>query len=260
MTTPPADSEALGGWLAHLVELRARLLRGVLAVIVVFACLLPFTRELYALLAEPLMAAFPAAPGGGQMVAIDPLAPFTVPLRLTLYAAIVIAMPVLLYQAWAFVAPGLYRHEKRLALPLLVSAVLLFYAGFAFAYLLLLPVMFKFLLAMNPAGVAMMTDIGRYLDFVSVIALACGLAFQVPVAVVILAMLGWVNSKQLAAARGYAIIAMFLIAMLITPGDGISMVMMAVPMCLLYEAGLLAARMLERSRQARIDAEGDAGS
>lgn len=250
MAAPNADPEALGGWLAHLVELRARLLRGVLAVIVVFAALLPFTRELYTLLAEPLLAALPLAPSGGQMVAIDPLAPFTVPLRLALYTALLLAMPVLLYQAWAFVAPGLYRHEKRLALPLLVSAVLLFYVGFAFAYFLLLPVMFKFLLAMNPDGVAVMTDIGRYLDFVSVISLACGLAFQVPVAVFVLVMLGWVTPAQLAHARGYAIIAIFFVAMLITPGDGISMVMMAIPMCLLYEVGLFASRMLERSRRA----------
>ena len=254
--TPPEAEDGLAGWMAHLVELRARLLRGVLAVIVAFVALLPFSRQLYTLLAEPLLATLPTLASGGQMVAIDPLAPFTVPLRLTLYAAMLIAMPVLLYQAWAFVAPGLYRHEKRLAVPLLVSAVGLFYAGFAFAYFLLLPVMFKFLLGMNPEGVAVMTDIGRYLDFVSVIAIACGFAFQVPVAVVIMAMLGWVSAEQLKNARGYAIIAMFAIAMVITPGDGISMVMMAIPMCLLYEAGLLAVRLLERSRRAR---DADAG-
>lgn len=244
MNDPRADSEGLSGWLAHLVELRARLLRAVLAVVLVLAALLPFTRELYTLLAEPLLAALPTAPGGGQMVAIDPLAPFTVPLRLALYAALLIAMPVLLYQAWAFVAPGLYRHEKRLALPLLVAAVLLFYIGFAFAYFVLLPMMFKFLLGMNPEGVAVMTDIGRYLDFVAVIALACGLAFQVPVAVIVLVLLGWVSPAQLVAARGYAIIAIFVVAMLITPGDGLSMVMMAIPMCLLYELGIIAARLL----------------
>lgn len=250
MSLPPDNQDGLGGWLAHLVELRARLLRAVLAVVVIFLALLPFSRRLYTQLAEPLLAALPTVAAGGQMVAIDPLAPFTVPLRLTLYAALLLAMPVLLYQAWAYVAPGLYKHERRLALPLLVCAVLLFYAGFAFAYFFLLPVMFQFLLAMNPDGVAVMTDIGRYLDFVSVISIACGMAFQVPVAVVVLAMLHVVNAKQLAEMRGYAIIAMFVIAMLITPGDGISMIMMAVPMCLLYEAGVITVRMLERSRKA----------
>lgn len=244
----PGNNEGMGTWLAHLVELRTRLLRAVLAIVVIFAALLPFSRDLYTLLAEPLLAALPLTRSGGQMVAINPLAPFTVPLRLTLYAALLLAMPVLLYQAWAFVAPGLYKHEKKLALPLLVCAVLLFYVGFCFAYFVLLPVMFKFLLAMNPDGVAVMTDIGLYLDFVSVIAIACGLAFQVPVAVFILVLLGWVNTTQLANARGYVVIGIFTVAMIITPGDGISMLMMGGAMCLLYEIGVLVARMFEKRR------------
>ncbi len=236
MNEMPASS-----WLSHLVELRARLVKAVIAVIVLFAVFAFFSDRLYTMVATPMLAALPA---GSQMIATDPLTPFSTPLRLALYLAMIAAAPVLLYQAWAFVAPGLYRREKRVAAPLLVSSVLLFYAGCAFAYFVLLPAMFKFLAMTRPEGVAMMPDIARYLDFVAVIALASGLSFEVPVAIMILVLLGWVTPKQLAQARGYAVIAIFFIAMIITPGDGLSMVMMAIPMCLLYEAGILAARMV----------------
>ena len=210
-----------------------------------------FSDRLYSLIAEPMIAALPA---GSQMIATDPLTPFSTPLRLALYLAMIAAAPVLLYQAWAFVAPGLYKREKRVAAPLLVSSVLLFYAGCAFAYFVLLPAMFKFLAMSRPEGVAMMPDIARYLDFVAVIALASGFSFEVPVAIIILVLLGWVTPKQLAQGRGYAVIAIFIIAMIITPGDGLSMVMMAIPMCLLYEAGILAARMVAPKDGKPVDA------
>ncbi|RMH88109.1 twin-arginine translocase subunit TatC [Lysobacter pythonis] len=232
------DASATAGWLSHLVELRARLVKVAVTVIVLFAALAVFSGELYTLLAEPMVAALPA---GSQMIATDPLTPFSTPLRLALYLALLLAAPVLLYQGWAFVAPGLYRHEKRLAAPLLASSMLLFYAGCAFAYFVLLPAMFKFLAMARPESVTMMPDIARYLDFVAVIALASGFSFEVPVAITILVLLGWVTPTQLRTARGYALIAIAVIAMIITPGDGVSMILMMIPMYLLYEAGILAA-------------------
>jgi sec-independent protein translocase protein TatC len=225
----------------HLLELRSRLLRAVLAVTLVFLALLPFADRLYTALAAPLLRVLPA---GGQLIAIDVTATFFVPVKLAFFAALMLAMPVVLYQAWAFVAPGLYRHEKRLARPLLAAAALLFYAGCAFTYFALLPAMFAYLGGSAPAGVAMMTDIGRYLDFVLVMFLAGGISFEVPVAVVIAVLLGWITPKQLSEWRGYVVVAIFVIAALLTPPDGLSQVMLAVPMCALYEVGVLAARML----------------
>ena len=238
MTGPGQES-----WLSHLVELRARLVKVVLTVIGLFAVLAVFSKELYALLAAPMVAALPA---GSQRIATDPLTPFSTPLRLALYVAVLLAAPMLFYQAWAFIRPALYRHEKRLAAPLLVSSMVLFYAGCAFAYFVLLPAMFKFLALARPESVAMMPDIARYLDFVAVIALASGFSFEVPVAITLCVLLGWVSPAQLREARGYALIAIAVVAMLITPGDGISMILMIIPMYLLYEAGILAAAALAR--------------
>ena len=243
MRDAAGEHGAGSSWLSHLVELRARLLKATVAVIVLFAVFAALSDRLYSLLAAPMLDVLPA---GSQLIAIDPLTPFSTPLRLALYLALLGAAPVLLYQAWAFIAPGLYRRERRVAAPLLVSSMLLFYAGCAFAYFALLPAMFKFLAMTRPEGVTIMPDIARYLDFVAVISLASGLSFEVPVATVILVLMGWVTPKQLANARGYAIIVIFTIAMIITPGDGVSMVMMAIPMCLLYEAGILAASLLRR--------------
>lgn len=228
---------------SHLIELRARLLKAILAVTAVLLCLLPFANKLYAWLAEPLLRNLPA---GGQLVAIEVASPFFTPLKLAFCTALVLAMPVVLYQLWAFVAPGLYRHEKRLGVPLLVSSVALFYLGCAFAYFLVLPMVFSFLARITPEGVAMMTDIGKYLDFVLVIFFAFGLCFEVPVAVVILVALGWVTPKQLAESRGYVIVGAFVIAAILTPPDVISQVMLAIPMCLLYEVGMIAARMVSK--------------
>lgn len=228
---------------SHLVELRQRLLKAVLAVGVVLLCLLPFANKLYAWLAEPLLRNLPA---GGKLVAIEVASPFFTPLKLAFCTALVVAMPVVLYQLWAFVAPGLYRHEKRLGVPLLVSSVALFYLGGAFAYFLVLPTVFSFLAKITPEGVAMMTDIGKYLDFVLVIFFAFGLCFEVPVAVVILVALGWVTPTQLTESRGYVIVGAFVVAAILTPPDVVSQVMLAVPMCLLYEIGIIAARTVAR--------------
>ncbi|HNV78898.1 MAG TPA: twin-arginine translocase subunit TatC [Thermomonas sp.] len=239
MTDAADDSER--PLIAHLLELRSRLLRGVVGLVVVLLGLLPFANKLYALLAQPLLDKLPK---GGQLIATQVASPFFAPMKLAFFVALVVAMPWLLYQAWAFVAPGLYRREKRLALPLLSSALLLFYAGCAFAYFLVLPTVFGFLARVTPDGVAMMTDISSYLDFVLVLFLAFGLAFELPVALVILVLLGWVTPAQLREGRGYAVVGIFVVAAVVTPPDVISQLMLAVPMCLLYEAGILAASMV----------------
>ena len=228
---------------AHLLELRARLLRGAAGLLLVLLALLPFANTLYAWLAQPLLEKLPA---GGQLIATEVASPFFAPLKLAFFVAVVLAMPWLLYQAWAFVAPGLYRREKRLALPLLSSALLLFYAGCAFAFFLVLPAVFGFMAKVTPDGVAMMTDINAYLDFVLVLFLAFGLAFELPVAMLVLVLLGWVSPAQLREGRGYAIVGIFVVAAIVTPPDVISQLMLAIPMCLLYEAGILAASAIAR--------------
>ena len=223
--------------IAHLLELRTRLLRAIAGVLVCLILLMPIANKLYGWLALPVLKMLPA---GGQMIATDPISPFLTPLKLALMSALVLAAPWVLYQLWAFVAPGLYHREKRLAVPLLVSATALFYIGCAFAYFLVLPAVFKFTNAVAPEGVAVMTDIGKYLDFVIVTFIAFGVAFEVPVAVVILVALGWVTIAQLREARSYVIVGVFAIAAVMTPPDAISMLMMAIPMCLLYELGIIA--------------------
>ncbi|PKM14824.1 MAG: twin-arginine translocase subunit TatC [Gammaproteobacteria bacterium HGW-Gammaproteobacteria-2] len=232
---------------SHLIELRTRLMRGVLALVGVFAVLVPFANRLYQLLADPLLAKLPA---GGQLVAIDVASPFFAPIKLAFFVALIVSMPVLLYQAWAFVAPGLYKHERRLAKPLLVSAVLLFYLGCAFAYFIMLPAVFAFLTATTPSGVAMMTDISRYLDFVLIIFLAAGLSFEMPIAVIVLVALGVVQPAQLRASRGYVIVGIFIVAAIITPPDALSQLMLGIPMLLLYEVGVIAAGIIARRKPA----------
>ncbi|GAB1406524.1 twin-arginine translocase subunit TatC [Thermomonas brevis] len=228
---------------AHLLELRARLLRGAAGLLLVLLALLPFANTLYGWLAQPLLDKLPA---GGQLIATEVASPFFAPLKLAFFVAVVLAMPWLLYQAWAFVAPGLYKREKRLALPLLTSALVLFYAGCAFAFYLVLPAVFGFMAKVTPDGVAMMTDINAYLDFVLVLFLAFGLAFELPVAMLVLVLLGWVSPAQLREGRGYAIVGIFIVAAIVTPPDVISQLMLAIPMCLLYEAGILAASAIVR--------------
>jgi sec-independent protein translocase protein TatC len=239
MTDAADDSER--PLIAHLLELRSRLLRGAVGLLLALACLLPFANTLYALLAQPLLDKLPE---GGQLIATQVASPFFAPMKLAFFVALMLSMPWLLYQAWAFVAPGLYRREKRLAVPLLASALGLFYAGCAFAYFLVLPMVFGFLTKVTPAGVAMMTDISAYLDFVLVLFLAFGLSFELPVALVILALLGWVTPAQLREGRGYAVVGVFVIAAVVTPPDVVSQLMLAIPMCLLYEAGIIAASLV----------------
>ena len=230
-------------FISHLVELRARLLKAVAAVLVVLLALIPSANRIYQFIAEPLLERLPA---DAKMIAIDVASPFFTPLRLAFFVALFVAMPVVLFQLWRFVGPGLYRHEKRLALPVLASSVALFYAGCAFAYWFVLPNVFRFLLGMTPEGVAMTTDIGRYLDFVLTMFLAFGLCFEIPVAVVIIASLGWVTPAQLSANRPYVIFGVFVVAAIVAPPDVVSMIMLAIPMCLLYELGVVATRLLER--------------
>jgi sec-independent protein translocase protein TatC len=246
MSPPPEQDHELP-FLAHLIELRERLLRAVIAVGLLFLAGIPFANRIYAVLAQPLLEKMPA---GTKMIAIEVASPFLTPLKLTFFAALIVAMPYVLYQAWAFVAPGLYRHERRLAVPLLVSAVGLFYTGCAFAYFLVLPAVFGFLQAVAPVGVAVMTDISQYLDFVLLLFLAFGLCFEVPVAVVILVLLGWVTTAQLREARSYVIVGAFVIAAVLTPPDVVSQLLLAIPMCILYEIGILAARWLPARAQA----------
>jgi len=225
----------------HLVELRARLVRGLLGLGVVLLALLPFSRTLYTQLAEPLISQLPI---GQSMIAINPAGAFFAPLKLTFFVALFVAMPWLLYQLWAFVAPGLYAREKRLALPLLASSVLLFYLGCAFAYFLVLPAVFHFLTTFRPEVIAITPDANAYLDFVLALFFAFGGSFELPVAMVILVLMGWVTPAQFKEGRGYAIVGIFIIAAVLTPPDVVSQLMLAIPMCLLYELGIHASRWL----------------
>ncbi|WP_418134102.1 twin-arginine translocase subunit TatC [Acidihalobacter ferrooxydans] len=234
--------------MVHLIELRSRLLRSIIAVLVIFIALTPFADTLYSWLAGPLVAQLPH---GSSMIAIDVAAPFLVPFKLTLLVSIVIAVPYLLYQAWAFVAPGLYKHEKRLALPLLVSSIALFYTGMAFAYFIVFPMMFRFFAHATPTGVKMMTDIGAYLGFVTNMFLAFGASFEVPVAIVLLTALGVVTPEKLVKGRPYVIVGAFVVAMLLTPPDVLSQVSLAIPLLVLFEVGLLFSRIVYRKRKAR---------
>lgn len=245
-----ADTDA--PLIEHLIELRGRLLRALGGFFVVLLCLLPFAAKLYGWLAQPLISLLPA---GQSIIATNPAGAFFAPLKLAMFCALFISMPWLLYQTWAFVAPALYAREKRLALPLLASAVLLFYAGCAFAFFLVLPAVFHFLTTFGADVIAVTPDAGAYLDFVIALFLAFGLSFELPVAMVILVLLGWVSPAQLKEARGYAIVGIFVLAAIVTPPDVISQLMLAIPMCLLYEIGIHASRWLLPKPQAR-DAAG----
>ena len=235
------EQEGESSLMGHLIELRARLLRGVVGVGVTLLALLPFTRDIYTWLAGPLISQLPA---GQTLIAINPAGAFFAPVKLTFFLALFFAAPWLLYQAWAFVAPGLYQREKRLALPLLGSAVALFYAGCAFAYFLVLPTVFGFLVHFKPDVIAVTPDANSYLDFVLVIFFAFGASFELPVALVILVLLGWVTPQQLREGRGYAVVGIFVLAAVLTPPDVVSQLLLAIPMCLLYEAGILASKLV----------------
>lgn len=228
-------------FISHLIELRDRLLYIVAGLLLMFLALFPFANKLYTLLAAPLLASLPK---GGQMIATGVTTPFFVPMKVAMLAAFVIALPHTLYQLWKFVAPGLYQHEKRFAGPMIVCGTLLFVVGMAFAYFLVFPVVFGFITGIAPEGVAVMTDIGSYLDFVITMFLAFGFAFEVPVAVVLLVKLGWVSVVTLREVRSYVVVGAFVLGAIFTPPDVVSQLMLAVPLWLLYEAGILAAAFL----------------
>ena len=241
---PPPSLEQ--SFVSHLIELRDRLLRVVLSIGLIFVALFPFAKEIYHFVAEPLLKHLPA---GASMIATEVASPFLTPFKLTLMVAIFAAMPIILYQIWAFVAPGLYKHERRLIYPLLISSVLLFYSGAAFAYYVVFPVAFAFLTGMAPEGVAIMTDIRQYLDFVLGMFFAFGIAFEVPVATVLIVWSGLVSVEKLRASRRYVIVGAFFVAAVLTPPDVLSQIMLAIPMCLLFELGLLASRFYTKPAQ-----------
>jgi len=243
-----ADPEKLaeGTLISHLLELRDRLLRALVAVGLAFMPCVYYSNDLFSFMAQPLIAKLPQ---GSNLIATGVMSPFTTPFKLSFFAALLIAMPYVIYQLWAFVAPGLYRHEKRFAVPLLISAIVLFYVGVVFAYFFVFPVMFQFFASTTPHGVAMMTDISAYLDFVLTMFLAFGAAFEVPVAVVLLVLTGVVRLEKLRENRGYVLIGIFVIAALLTPPDVVSQSIMAIPMYGLYEGGLLMARLLSKMRR-----------
>jgi len=238
-------------FLSHLVELRQRLLRALLSVLVVLLCLMPFANTLYAILAAPLLSHLPS---GATMIATEVAAPFLAPFKLTVVLAAFVAMPYILFQTWQFVAPGLYRHEQRFALPLMLSSVLLFYGGAAFAYFIIFPIVFGFLTGSAPEGVTVMTDISRYLDFVLKMFFAFGLAFEIPVVTVLLVRTGLVEREQLARWRPYVLVGAFLTGALLTPPDPVSQALLAVPMWLLFEVGLLLTRVTGRREQPEAEA------
>jgi sec-independent protein translocase protein TatC len=253
--TEEEEQQAEPGFISHLVELRNRLLRIVAAVVLVLLALLPFANKLYTLLAAPLLKHLPQ---GSSMIAIDVISPFFIPVKLATMLAVFITVPYVLYHVWAFVAPGLYRKEKRLMLPLLISSTLLFYLGMAFAYFLVFPVVFAFIIGMAPEGVTVMTDMGHYLDFVLALFFAFGAAFEIPVATVLLVAVGITTPQALAQKRPYVIVAAFVIGMLLTPPDVISQTLLAIPMWLLYELGVVASRIVLRRLSENVDVNQEA--
>lgn len=254
------ESEKLaeGTLISHLLELRDRLIRCLIAIGIAFAPCGYFANDLFTFIAEPLLAKLPK---GGTLIATSVVSPFMAPFKLSFFVALFIAIPYVLYQVWAFVAPGLYKHEKKFAIPLVLSSIILFYTGVAFAYKFVFPVMFAFFAQTAPKGVAMMTDISNYLDFVLMMFLAFGVAFEVPIAVVLLVLTGIVSLEKLKKARGYVLIGIFVIAAFLTPPDAVSQCIMAVPMYFLYEGGMIMARILMKMRrEAQAQEEKEAGA
>lgn len=243
--------DGLGGeqpFISHLVELRDRLMRAVIAILLVFLVLFPFANDIYSYVAAPLQNVLPE---GSSMIATQVASPFLTPFKLALFASVFLTMPFLLYQAWGFVAPGLYQHEKRLATPLLISSILLFYLGMLFAYYVVFPLVFAFLTSMAPDGVEVATDITHYLDFVITLFFAFGVAFEIPIATILLVAIGATTPESLAHKRPYVIVGVFVLGMLLTPPDMISQTLLAIPMWLLFEAGIIASRLLLADRAKR---------
>jgi len=246
----PEEKLAESSLLSHLLELRDRLLRMVVATLVIAIPCVYFSNRIFTWLSEPLRAQLPE---GTKLIATSVIAPFMTPFKLGLLAAIFFAMPFILYQVWAFVAPGLYRHERRFALPLFISSVILFYAGAVFAYFVVFPLAFTFFVGTTPDGVSMMTDMTQYMDFAVLMFFVFGLAFEIPVATVLLVRTGLVQRRTLTANRGYVILGIFIVAAFLTPPDPVSQTMMAVPMYVLYELGALLSRLLVRDQRAHED-------
>ena len=240
----PTPENTQETFVSHLIELRSRLLRSIVAIVVVLVCLFPWAKDIYAALAAPLLKALPH---GSTMIATDVTGTFLVPLKVTLMAAFLIALPYVLYQMWAFVAPGLYANEKRLVLPLVVASSVLFLAGMSFAYFLVFPMVFQFMASIAPEGVAWMTDIDKYLSFVLTTFIAFGVTFEVPVVVIVLVRVGVISIEKLKEIRPYVIVGAFVIGAIFTPPDVISQVMLAVPLWFLYELGIVLARFVGRS-------------
>jgi sec-independent protein translocase protein TatC len=259
MSGEERDREQLaeGTLISHLIELRQRLLKAVVAVLLCFIPCAFFSDKLFTFVAMPLIQKMPV---GTSMIATSLISPFMAPLKLALFVAVFIAMPYVLYQAWAFVAPGLYKREKRFAVPLVVSSILLFYCGVAFAYFVVFPLMFAFLTTTAPTGVQVMTDITNYLDFVLLLFFAFGIAFEMPVATVLLAATGLVRLETMTKNRGYVILGIFVIAAFLTPPDALSQTAMALPMWLLYEVGIVLSRILLRERLAQQRSEEQSAS
>ncbi len=251
------ESLAEGTLISHLLELRSRLLRAFIAVLICFLPCAFYSNRLFDWLSKPLVAKLPP---GQKLIATTVTATFTAPLKLSFVAGLMIAMPYVLYQLWAFVAPGLYRREKRFAIPLLVSAILLFYVGVVFAYFVVFPLVFRFFVATTPANVTLMADINNYLKFALTLFLAFGVAFETPVAVVLLVLTNLLPLEKLRKARGYVLIIVFVIAAILTPPDVMSQTAMAVPMYLLYEGGLLFASILHKEKQATAAAAAESGT
>jgi sec-independent protein translocase protein TatC len=248
-TVPPPDEEEEleeATLISHLIELRGRLMKAFGAVLAVFICLAPFAEKVFSIVAQPLMAQLPET---STMIATQVAAPFLVPFKTALFVALFIAMPVVLYQLWAFVAPGLYRKEKRFAVPLLLSSIVLFYLGISFAYFVVFPLMFAFFNAVAPEGVSVMTDIGAYLDFILVIFFAFGLAFEVPIATVMLVATGLTTTDSLKSKRPYVFLGAFVMGMLLTPPDVISQTLLAIPVYLLFEGGIIMSRVMLPDRE-----------
>lgn len=231
---------------SHLIELRNRLLRAILSVIVVFLCLVWFANDIYVFLSAPLVERLPE---GATMIATDVASPFFTPIKLTLVTSVFVAVPMILYQVWGFVAPGLYKHERKLIMPLLFSSSLLFYAGVSFAYFVVFPLVFGFFTSIAPEGVQVATDIASYLDFVLALFMAFGIAFEIPVAIILLCWTGATDPQTLREKRPYIVVAAFVVGMLLTPPDIISQTLLAIPMCLLFEVGLFFSKFYVREEE-----------
>ncbi len=238
--------------IAHLTELRTRLLRCVVTVLLIFAGLFYFAQDIYALVAAPLRTYLPE---GATMIATGVASPFLTPFKLTMMVSVFLGVPVILHQIWGFIAPGLYKHEKRIAVPLLVSSVVLFYAGMAFAYFVVFPIMFGFFASVTPQGVEMMTDIGQYLDFVLTLFFAFGVAFEIPIATFLLVWIGIVDVATLRKSRPYVVVGCFIIGMILTPPDILSQTLLAIPMWILFEVGVIFGSIIQKEREEKAAAE-----